>query len=323
MADKNGFEELLHLGYKYSDAQLAAYERQIVGDYRDAWLAIRKELIALYKDGPVYLADMNKYNRLASLETELSSLYRYYSRAAERVQIAGVSNAVEVGHNITAYAIEAFNPDAIRFGMVDPATIEAALANPYSGLPLVKTLRGNEKAGITKVWKTLVSGMARGVSYADMANSVKSVFEKSSISSAVTVLRTEGHRAQVIGQNSAIDQAEGAGVQGKRYWMATLDDVVRESHKDMDGQEEDDDGMFEFPSGEKTEGPGLSGIAEEDINCRCRIGYKIKGLEPDTRRMRDPVTGKTQLISWQNYREWEAQMGRDGRKQSVARVSSK
>jgi hypothetical protein len=44
---------------------------------------------------------------------------------------------------------------------------------------------------------------------------------------------------------------------------------VRDSHREMDGKFEDDDGLFTLPNGLRGEGPGLFDDPSESINCRC------------------------------------------------------
>ena len=68
------------------------------------------------------------------------------------------------------------------------------------------------------------------------------------------------------------------GMKIARVWVSTKDGRTRDSHKAMDGQEADKDGFFHFPGGGQTAGPGLSGIAEEDIHCRCTVIMQIKKL---------------------------------------------
>jgi hypothetical protein len=107
--------------------------------------------------------------------------------------------------------------------------------------------------------------------------------EKSTEMSAnktIRIVRTEGHGTQSVGRKLAVDNIEGAadrlGVKIKRVWVATNDDRTRDSHLAMDGKEADDDGLFTFPSGVRTEGPGMSGVAEEDINCRCTVRVEVE-----------------------------------------------
>jgi uncharacterized protein with gpF-like domain len=93
-----------------------------------------------------------------------------------------------------------------------------------------------------------------------------------------------------------------------KVWQATLDNKTRDSHQDMDCQKVKLDEMFIFQSGDnkgdETEGPGLSGIPEEDINCRCVMREEIVGYEPSIRGARDEGN-----IPYQTYEEWADDKG--------------
>jgi hypothetical protein len=51
--------------------------------------------------------------------------------------------------------------------------------------------------------------------------------------------------------------------------------------------------------GNKTAGPLRSGVAAEDINCRCRVRGQIEGYEPKVRRIRDEG-----VVPYETYQSW-------------------
>lgn len=94
---------------------------------------------------------------------------------------------------------------------------------------------------------------------------------------ARTIARTE-----VIGASNAasIAQARSAGVEMEKGWLATEDDRTRPAHVIADGQWVPLDGMFEV-GGELLDFPGdPEGRADNVINERCSIIYRITGLTP-------------------------------------------
>ena len=109
------------------------------------------------------------------------------------------------------------------------------------------------------------------------------------------------------GRKKAITQAirrgQKLGLQMEEFWISTLDQSTRDSHQFMDGQVAIK-GIFTFQSKATTEAPANSGIAAEDINCRCVEGVRIKD-EPAYRR--DNITGKD--IKYQKYPEWKKSKG--------------
>lgn len=102
---------------------------------------------------------------------------------------------------------------------------------------------------------------------------------------AETIARTEATAAYTAGRLEAWRQS--GVVRGKR-WLAATDDRTRHSHEEAHGQEVELDKPFVLiepatprkPEREVlTDGPGQSGVASEDINCRCEL-QPILGRAP-------------------------------------------
>ena len=93
---------------------------------------------------------------------------------------------------------------------------------------------------------------------------------------ALTIARTETGRLATTGSNEAIKQAQSLGVSVEREWITARDEAVRPSHRAMDGDKTTALEPWTLPSGVATQGPGQSGVAAEDINCRCAVRPRIK-----------------------------------------------
>jgi SPP1 gp7 family putative phage head morphogenesis protein len=115
--------------------------------------------------------------------------------------------------------------------------------------------------------ETLRAGVAAGESTRDIAARIREVFEDATDSRATTIARSEIGRASNFGSTEGMKQA---GIEQKE-WLATQDDVVRDTHSEMDGQRVGIDEEFESPAGGRAEYPGDFGEPEEDINCRCTV----------------------------------------------------
>lgn len=73
----------------------------------------------------------------------------------------------------------------------------------------------------------------------------------------------------------AVKELEERGYTVTKSWLYTYEaKVPRPSHLASDGMTADDEGYF-IIDGYKTKGPGLFGIASEDINCRCDTEYYV------------------------------------------------
>lgn len=87
----------------------------------------------------------------------------------------------------------------------------------------------------------------------------------------------KGYRAERIARTEVVGSANAAnvaawqlsGLVDEKEWLSVPDDQTRETHAAMDGQKVKINDAFTSPSGATSQGPGMFGIAEEDINCRC------------------------------------------------------
>lgn len=95
---------------------------------------------------------------------------------------------------------------------------------------------------------------------------------------ALTIARTESTRLISLGTDSAYNDAANEGVEFKKMWLAARflgspDAAVRPSHAALDGHSVMPGEEFTITIGDNigktARQPGLFGIPEEDINCRC------------------------------------------------------
>ena len=120
----------------------------------------------------------------------------------------------------------------------------------------------------TRLAETLQEGINQGESIPTLANRVSEVFDEAKNVRSETIARTE--------TMSSVNGATYAGykqsnVVESKEWIATPDARVRPHHISMDGQTVRLDAMFTSGLGNNAEHPGLFGIPEEDVNCRCTI----------------------------------------------------
>lgn len=148
------------------------------------------------------------------------------------------------------------------FDMSDPAVTD-----------FLRTWAGDRIAGrvhqttTDQLRSTLEDGVKAGETQSQLADRVKHVFSVASKSRAEAIAHTETHRAANFGALEGMSQA---GVE-KKEWLATQDNVVRDTHSELDGTVIDVDEEFVSSSGATAMFPGDFGVAEEDINCRCGV----------------------------------------------------
>lgn len=83
----------------------------------------------------------------------------------------------------------------------------------------------------------------------------------------VRIAETEMHR---IANTSALNTAKKAGAT-RKTWVTMLDDKVRTDHDYLEGSTVGIDEDFYTWQGYHAPAPGMFGIAEEDVNCRCEL----------------------------------------------------
>lgn len=81
-------------------------------------------------------------------------------------------------------------------------------------------------------------------------------------------------RTEIIGAyNGGLETGwQQSGLEGQKVWLAALDQRTRETHREAHGQMVGLNDEFSV-GGVSTKGPGQTGVAAEDINCRCSMDF--------------------------------------------------
>lgn len=88
-----------------------------------------------------------------------------------------------------------------------------------------------------------------------------------SVDDLVRIAETETHR---IANTAALATAKEAGAKFKT-WVTMMDDRVRETHDYLEGTTVEINEEFFTYDGAHAPAPGMFGVPEEDINCRCEL----------------------------------------------------
>jgi hypothetical protein len=186
------------------------------------------------------------------------------------VDLLGAGEAAKDLGGDTASAIRqavalAFRQTARELGLsgsgFDPSTDAATLAIGE----MITRVTGTT---IEAVSALVQESIAQGVSIGELQERLMAMPEFGR-ARARTVARTETGRAASIGNTDAMVQAQALGIELDQEWLSARDDAVRPSHAAADGQRVPVGGTFTLGS-VSTPGPCQSGVASEDINCRCR-----------------------------------------------------
>jgi len=140
-------------------------------------------------------------------------------------------------------------------------------------------IKGATKTQAGAVRTIVEDGLADGASIGQMQEAIEraSAFGPAR---ARRIARTEATRSVNMGTLSAYREAAGLGLAVQKVWMTAADGGERHpSYVGLDGQVRALDADFDL-DGTPAAFPGGSGVAEEDINCRCTTSAQVTGGEP-------------------------------------------
>lgn len=300
------FKKILADGILSNEKILKKYRASILRSYKtslDETRALLAELYARYGDSVDYATAL-KYNRLPNIENEIKAVL---NKAGVKFKAANKNAIAETFKNSyyrSGFAFEKTTSIDLGFTRLSEKKIEAAILNPVDRITWIDRATAHGQIMNRQIREKIAQGLIQGKGYSATARDLKGVIEKKT-GDLIRVVQTETHRAQTMGELAGFDQVNNAasdlGFETLKVWNATLDGKTRPTHQELDGKEADEDGLF-HAGGLTTEGPGLFGVAEEDINCRCYVSFEMKGLSPTIRR--DNESGE--IIAYKTYNEWAA-----------------
>lgn len=195
---------------------------------------------------------------------------------------------------------------------VQPMQIKSGIDNTLiNKIMLNDILEKNRKGVIYDLKQAINIGITNGETVDMVARRISKALD-GDYKKSVRVARTEVHRVREAGLNEGArdfdERLKEAGVDMRmaKIWRTMKDNrvrpnVVRKSkkgtitkmgnganHIQMEGQTVLADEQFELSDGNMTDAPGQSGIAAQDINCRCFVRYKLVSEEEYVQ-----LTGKT------------------------------
>lgn len=325
--------------------------KQITDQYKKAYLDINKSLDTIRNKFLIgvkpenYYNEIVKFNRLASLKSQIATIYNEAAGKAGLLQVESSTLAISNKYYENMYSVNWFSADAFKgvtdfqyFAVLNKATIESSVlgtpkvwdslstAQKKSLKPLfpkhgtlIKTLNDNRVKDLLLLQDVITQGLLKGKSsvktakdlekvFTDIASDVKERMEVSA-SNALRIARTEGARNMNSGAFANTQAAIDAGLELKRKAIETLDSRTREQSHFIDDEEVGGDEPFNYPGGLKVMIIGNSGVAEYDINERGRSIDIVPGTPPGKRTGRDPATGEHLEATFKNMDDWMKKNG--------------
>lgn len=205
--------------------------------------------------------------------------------------------------NYATYQIEHDTRVDTSFTLYNHDSVERLIKTNPAILPIPKPDKMLDyKWNKQHLQSALTQGILQGEAITKIAKrfqSVSGMDERAAIRNA----RTAMTGAQNGGRLDAMERAKERGIDVKKAWMATLDNRTRDSHVELDGQEQEIDD--EFTNGLMFPGDP-EGEAAEVYNCRCRMVH-VYGKHPVD--WSDTSLRNTDKLGDMTYEEWKEAHG--------------
>lgn len=261
------------------DKAIAKKEKGIISDYKAALDELRAMMGTAYAKyevaGVLMFSEMAKYNRAVKMDKEIQAILKDLGKKNAKNTRDIMKLVYTESFDRTKNMVEIATDRKIP-GIIKDEVLKQALENPVHGLKLSRTLEKNRVNIIYTIQQTVEQGLKNGETYGQMAGRLKDSLEND-VPKALRVVRTETHRVMEQAKLDSLSNAQAAGLDIVKVWVSSRDERVRSSHTSMDGKIVDYGNDFENPeTGGKGPGPGMMGVAADDINCRCIFTIDIK-----------------------------------------------
>lgn len=299
-------------------------EKELAASYRTALKEVRERIASLYEnlqgDNPTK-AQLTQFMRQSGIRDEIKDITAQFLSTNQELIEDMSMQGIDTGFFNNGWSVDQATGVSQTWGMIDDGSVRAAAGIGGDIGELSGVMSEREVARHTKVmtnafrnytkdsqkWirQAIRQGIIQGESVPEVTNRIKDALGMS-FNSAERIARTEILRSSGIGNQAAYDQARDAGVEITETWDATLDDRTRSDHAAADGKHRDNiTGMYSL-FGTEFPGPRRSGIAKQDINCRCVSVGELEGLSPELRAIRDEG-----LEPYQSFETWVDEQGVD------------
>ena len=317
------------LGNKWTEEELAALERKIKKIFKGASkdlqkkadeyfskLATRdKQQQDLLKAGKITeeqykqwrLAQIGRGDRFIALRDACAERMTEANKVAVSYVNDTTPSIMSLNYNYSAYTIEQVSGD-VGFTLWDEQTVKRLAKDDPTLLPkrrvnAPKDLKWNKKRFTAEI----TAGILLGEPIGTIANRVQNLSDANR-SGAIRNARTAVTGAQNAGRQASYDRAKEMGLQLRKRWIATKDNRTRHAHAMLDGQTVPLDKPFKIDGADLMFPGDPTGRADLVWNCRCTMRTVEKeGIEAEPRKMRvrNPGTGRNELVSEMTYQEWE------------------
>ena len=314
-------------GQKKTDKEIKKVEDQIKSVYGQAQKEIEDKLknfeenfkikkdiyYQKYKNHEITQKDYNSWRagQLFQMEQwkakrdQICDVLHHANEQAANIVNGGTISAFAGGANWTAYELEHGEGINFGFGLYDAKTVTSLIKDNPQILPKWKIDEPKEYVwNKQKVNNCVTQGIIQGESLQDIGKRIAEVTCNQNMNLAMTHAQTAMGGAQNAGRMQRLQDAKKLGINVVKEWMATLDEHTRDTHAEIDGEQQpvgDKWHHIKFSNG--CEYPcDPNGPAHEVFNCRCTLVGDVTDY-PDEYQRYDNIDGEP--IDNMTYKEWE------------------
>lgn len=246
------------------------HERGVKQDYKAAYRRLRNKLQKIYadyenEDDGVKLTKAELRKLDVDTAKIMAEMYKGNEKAVQNTLESVLNTSYKSVNTITSK----YNIEAVA-RKIDANNIIKKQAAGHIWTERIKKY-GNDF--VYDVHGIIHQGLDNGDTYTTTARKLKERFGKD-IGNTMRIARTESARVLEDSKYQAFnDLANNDSVQVFKIWHTMGDEAVRDTHDAMEGVKVLYDEDFVLPSGAKCQYPKGTGVAAEDINCRCYVEY--------------------------------------------------
>lgn len=250
-------------------------EKGIVKNYSKAYKELEQEVKRIYseyeQEGQISLDDLLRYNRLQKIDNNVArAMIGLYT--SNKILMDKTFKTI-VNDTITASTKAVDGKEELK-PIKKIFNTEELIDKEIGGRKWTERMKHYSANSAYDIQTTIRAGIERGDSYTTVCRELKQKLGKD-INNPMAIVRTESAR---IVEETTYETMQELSKQAEltKTWHTMADERVRSSHASMEGITVGMDEEFTLPSGATCMYPHGTGIAEEDINCRCYLSYSIK-----------------------------------------------
>lgn len=290
-------------GHEYSEREIAAFRKEAASLFveaaRDAEGALSSYMSKFEKQDEekrrlVASGDLSEADWVSWRQGKITGQRQYQATLEQAAWF--MTNSTTVAMNALNGKLPGIYAENFNYGMFTAET-KSGVGTTYTlldGHTVQNLLRGSGKyvalvepsTPIEKnlLWnkgnigKHVTQGILLGEDVRKIARRVSREVGASNMSSAMRIARTTATAAQNAGRVSSYMHALELGIEGKKEWLAAIDERTRASHRHVNGEQVEVEGTFS----NGCEYPGDPNAPYGEIaNCRCTLVFAVAGDDYD------------------------------------------